>query len=127
MKNLFRKIKGICVYVPTPEVSMFDLTLQLEHDHGENLYRDVCLAIKEACEEPPLKTVMRYCMKMSNDNSASSLFSSETHSSIIDAKSGCQVSDDTIKLVVWFDNESGHAYRIIDLITNFHLSYGENE
>ena len=102
---------------------MLDVTLQLENDAGDTLYRDVCLALKEAASEPPLKTVMRYCMKMSNENSASSLFSSETHSSIIDAKSGCQVNDDTIKLVVWFDNESGHAYRIIDLLTNFHVQY----
>ena len=87
------------------------------------LCRDVCLALKEAASEPPLKTVMRYCMKMSDDNSASSLFSSETHSSIVDAKSGCQVNEDTVKLVIWFDNETGHAYRIVDLITNYHVDY----
>jgi glyceraldehyde 3-phosphate dehydrogenase len=120
---LHKKLKGMCVYVPTPEVSMFDLTLQLEQESGDNLYRDVCVALKEAASEAPLKTVMRYCMKMSNDNSASSLFASETHSCIIDAKSGCQVTSDTIKLVVWFDNECGHAYRIIDLITNCHVAY----
>ena len=109
------------VYVPTPEVSMIDVTLQLEQGSGDNLYRDVCVVLKEAASEPPLKTVMRYCLKMTNENSASSLFASETHSSIIDAKSGCQVNEDTIKLVIWFDNESGHAYRVIDLITNFHV------
>ena len=87
--------------------------------------RDVCMALKEAASEPPLKTVMRYCMKMSEDNSASGVFASETHSSIVDGKSGCQINDDTIKLVIWFDNESGHAYRIIDLITNFHIHYDE--
>ena len=117
----------MCVYVPTPEVSMFDVTLQLEHDAGDNLFRDVCLALKEAASEPPLKTVMRYCMKMSNDNSASTLFASETHSCIVDAKSSCQINEDTIKLVIWFDNESGHAYRVIDLITNFHINYEETE
>ena len=36
---LHKKFKGICVYVPTPEVSMIDLTLQLENDHGDTLYR----------------------------------------------------------------------------------------
>ena len=36
---LHRKFKGICVYVPTPEVSMFDITLQLENDSGDTLYR----------------------------------------------------------------------------------------
>lgn len=106
---------------------MLDVTLQLEHDAGDTLYRDVCLALKEAASEPPLKTVMRYCMKMSNDNSASLLFASETHSSIVDGKSGGQINEDTIKLIIWFDNESGHAYRIIDLITNFHLDYCQED
>ena len=86
----------------------------------------MCLALKEAASEPPLKTVMRYCMKMSEENSASSLFSSETHSSIVDAKSGCQINEDTIKLVIWFDNETGHAYRIVDLITNYHVDYPDS-
>ena len=36
---LHKKFKGICVYVPTPQVSMIDLTLQLENDHGDTLYR----------------------------------------------------------------------------------------
>ena len=126
MPFLHRKFHGIGVFVPTPEVSMFDITLQLENDIGENLYRDVCLAIKEAASEPPMKTVMRYCMKMSNENSASSLFASETHSSIVDAKSGCQINADTIKMVIWFDNETGHAYRIVDLITNCHVYYEDS-
>jgi glyceraldehyde 3-phosphate dehydrogenase len=120
---LHKKFHGLCVFVPTPEVSMFDLTLQLENDSGDTLYRDVCLALKEAASEPPMTTVMRYCMKMSNENSASGLFASETHSAIVDAKSGCQVNSDTIKMVVWFDNETGHAHRIVDLITNCHVHY----
>ena len=89
----------------------------------DTLYRDVCLALKEAASEPPMTTVMRYCMKMSNENSASGLFASETHSAIVDAKSGCQVNSDTIKMVIWFDNETGHAHRIVDLITNCHVYY----
>ena len=120
MPFLHKKFNGSVVYVPTPEVSMFDLTLTLEKNVGDTLYRDVCLALKEAASVPPLKTVLRYCMKMSDENSASSLFASETHSSIVDAKSGMQITSDTVKLVIWFDNESGHAYRIVDLIANCH-------
>lgn len=61
-------------------------------------------------------------MKMSDENSASSVYVSDSHSSIIDGKSGCQVSEDTVKLVVWFDNEFGFASRIVDLISKAHLS-----
>jgi len=66
---------------------------------------------------------MRYCMKMSDENSASSVFIKESHSSIVDGKSGCQVSNDTVKIIIWFDNEFGFANRIVDLITQAHLAY----
>ena len=69
---------------------MFDLTIQLETE-SDTIYRDVCLKIKEASSRPPLQSVLRYCMKMSEENSASSVFVSEPHSSIVDGKSGCQV------------------------------------
>jgi hypothetical protein len=49
------------------------------------------LATLHYCSCPPLQSVIRYCMKMSDENSASSVFVSEPHSSIVDAKSGCQV------------------------------------
>jgi len=65
---------------------------------------------------------MRYCMKMSDENSASSVYVSDSHSSIIDGKSGCQISEDTVKLIVWFDNEFGFASRIVDLIARTHSS-----
>ena len=62
-------------------------------------------------------------MAMSDENSASSLFAGQPHSCVFDAKSGCQLSDDSVKLVVWFDNEHGFAYRIVDLITQTHAAY----
>ena len=60
---------------------------------------------------------------MSDENSASSLFAGQTHSCVVDAKSGCQISDDCIKLILWFDNEHGFAHRIVDLITQTHAAY----
>ena len=106
------RFAGVCVYAPTPEVSMFDLTVRLGEER-ENLYRDACLAIKRESEAGPLRGVVRYCMKMSEENAArskpvmprekiviklndifcrySSIFAGETHSGVVDAKSGCQV------------------------------------
>ncbi len=52
----------------------------------------------------------------------SSLFAGETHSGVVDAKSGCQVSPDTVKMVVWFDNEAGQAARVVDLVARTHLA-----
>lgn len=83
------------------------------------------MKLKESASEVggPLRTVLRYCMKMSEENSASSVFISDTHSAIVDAKSGGQMAEDTVKLIVWFDNEFGFANRIVDLITQTHLAY----
>ena len=67
--------------------------------------------------------MLAYRMAMSDENSASSLFAGQPHSCVFDAKSGCQLSDDSVKLVVWFDNEHGFAYRIVDLITQTHAAY----
>ncbi len=69
MPCLIGRFGGACVYVPTPEVSMADLTVRLG-EAREHLYRDACLAVKQACEGGGLKGVVRYCMKMSEENSA---------------------------------------------------------
>ena len=119
---LHQRLNGMAVYVPTPDVSMFDLTLQFESS-SENMYRDACVKLKEATEDPQLKNVLAYRMLMCEENSASSLFVGQPHSCVIDAKSGCQLTNDTIKLVLWFDNEYGFANRIIDMIKLTHLSY----
>ncbi|TRY78150.1 hypothetical protein TCAL_13476 [Tigriopus californicus] len=113
------KVSGICVYVPTPDVSMLDLTISLKHE-SDQIYRDVCLKLKEAAEGP-LRNVLRYCMKQSDDNPASSVFASDTHSAVVDAKSGTQITRNVVKLVVWFDNDYGFANRIIDLVTKSHI------
>ncbi len=86
------------------------------------MYRDICIKLKEASEDGHLRTVIAYRMAMSEENSASSLFAGQTHSCIVDAKSGYQITDDTIKLIIWFDNEHGFAHRIIDLITQTHAA-----
>ena len=51
------------------------------------------------------------------------MFISDPHSCIVDAKNGRQLSRDCVKLAVWFDNEFGHANRVVDLIANTHLAH----
>ena len=84
------------------------------------------MKLKEASEDGILRTVLAYRMAMSEENSASSLFAGQPHSSVVDAKSGCQITDDSIKLIIWFDNEHGFAHRIVDLITQTHAAYCGN-
>ena len=61
------RLNGVAVYVPTADVSMFDLTLQLAKE-SDHIYRDVCLKLKEASQTPEMRTVIRYVMKMSSEN-----------------------------------------------------------
>ena len=105
---------------------MFDLTVQFEEGkRSETMYRDVCLKLREACESPALRGVMSYRMLMSEDNSASSLFVGQPHSVVVDAKSGCQLTEDTVKLVLWFDNEYGYANRLIEVIQATHAWHAQ--
>ena len=101
---------------------MFDLTVQLESE-SETVYRDCCLKLREAAESFHLRGIIASRMLMSEDNSASSLFVGQPHSVVVDAKSGCQLTKDTIKLVLWFDNEYGFANRIIEMINMIHRSH----
>ena len=93
MPSMHGRLSGICVYVPTAEVSMVDLTLTLEKGGGENIYRDACIKLKEAATDSELRTAMRYCMKSGCEEgvSASKAYAGDGHSAIIDARSGCQV------------------------------------
>ncbi len=48
------------------------------------------------------------------------MFAGDSHSCVFDAKSGSQVAQDSVQLVLWFDNETGFAARIVDLISTMH-------
>ena len=58
---------------------------------------------------------------MCEESNASSVFAGETHSAIVDGKSGSPVNRDTVQLSLWFDNEFGFAHRLIDLVTHSHV------
>merc|ERR1711915_112173 len=95
----------------------FDLTINTEAQ-APDLYREVCLEVKEMSQTSH-RGIIKYILKTGNENSASCVFAGSTESVAFDAKSGCQVNNRTVKCVLWFDNESGYAARIIDIIKLF--------
>jgi len=111
------KLSGMQVYTPVPEVSMFDLTLSLETESKE-IFRDVCLEIKD-CSQRTHRGIIKYVMKMSNENSASCVFRGSQETVVFDARSGAQIDQRTVKLVLWFDNETGCAARMVDVIRKY--------
>lgn len=102
------KLTGMAFRVPTPDVSVVDLTVRLQK---EATYEQICAALK-AASEGPLKGYLGY----TDEDVVSSDFIGDPHSSIFDAKAGIQLSPTFVKLVSWYDNEMGYSNRVIDLI-----------
>jgi len=103
------KLTGMAFRVPTPDVSVVDLTVRLEK---EATYQEICDKIKEASESGALKGFLGY----TEDMVVSTDFIGDTRSSIFDAKAGIQLSPTFVKLVSWYDNEMGYSNRVVDLI-----------
>merc|ERR1712044_41132 len=102
------KLTGMAFRVPTPDVSVVDLTVRLGK---ETSYDEICAKIKEAANGP-----MKGIMESTEDQVVSTDFVGDTHSSIFDAKAGIMLSSTFVKLVSWYDNEYGYSNRVIDLI-----------
>jgi len=102
------KLTGMAFRVPTPDVSVVDLTVRLAK---ETSYEEICAKIKEAANGP-MKGILEY----TEDQVVSTDFVGDTHSSIFDAKAGIMLSSTFVKLVSWYDNEYGYSNRVIDLI-----------
>jgi len=102
------KLTGMAFRVPTPNVSVVDLTVRLGKECS---YDDIKAAMKKAAEGP-LKGYLGY----TEDDVVSTDFVGDNHSSIFDAKAGIQLSPTFVKLVSWYDNEFGYSNRVIDLV-----------
>ena len=102
------KLTGMSFRVPTPTVSVVDLTVRTTK---ETSYKEICAAMKKA-SETYLKGVLAY----TSDEVVSSDFIHDTHSSIFDAGSGIELNSKFFKLVSWYDNEWGYSNRCVDLL-----------
>ncbi|CAO2826027.1 unnamed protein product [Amaranthus hypochondriacus] len=113
LPELNGKLTGMAFRVPTPNVSVVDLTCRLQKDAS---YADVKAAIKFA-SEGPLKGILGY----TEDDVVSNDFVGDSRSSIFDAKAGIALSSSFVKLVSWYDNEWGYSNRVLDLIEHMAL------
>ena len=101
------KLTGMAFRVPTPDVSVVDLTVKLTKSTD---YDTLCSAMKQA-SEGPLKGILGY----TEEEVVSTDFIGDRHSSIFDKGAGIALSDTFFKLVSWYDNEIGYACRLLDL------------
>ncbi|XP_045476759.1 glyceraldehyde-3-phosphate dehydrogenase 1-like isoform X1 [Harmonia axyridis] len=112
IKSLEGKLTGMAFRVPTPDVSVVDLTCRLGKGAS---YDDIKRVVKEA-SEGPLKGILGY----TEDEVVSTDFVGDTHSSIFDAKAGISLNNNFVKLISWYDNEYGYSSRVVDLIKYVH-------
>jgi len=102
------KLTGMAFRVPTPNVSVVDLTCRLEKSAS---YDDIKAAMKEA-SEGELKGILGY----TEDQVVSNDFLGDTRTSIFDAGAGISLNDNFAKVVSWYDNEWGYSNKVVDLI-----------
>jgi glyceraldehyde 3-phosphate dehydrogenase len=106
------KLTGMAFRVPTPNVSVVDLTVNLENPAS---YNDICQAMSAAAEGE-LNGVLGY----TEDAVVSNDFIGETCTSVFDAKAGISLTDTFVKVVSWYDNEIGYSNKVLDLVSYIH-------
>jgi len=104
---LVGKLSGMAFRVPVADVSVVDLTCELERP---TTYADICAAMK-AASEGSLKGILAY----TTDDIVSSDLRGEACTSVFDAKAGMQLDPTFVKLIAWYDNEWGYASKLLDL------------
>eukprot|EP01129_Flabellula_baltica_P012212 TRINITY_DN547_c0_g1_i1.p1 TRINITY_DN547_c0_g1~~TRINITY_DN547_c0_g1_i1.p1 ORF type:complete len:342 (+),score=62.78 TRINITY_DN547_c0_g1_i1:56-1081(+) len=106
------KLTGMAFRVPVQNVSVVDVTINLENEAS---YEEICQTVKEA-SEGEMNGIIRYC----DSPLVSSDFIGDPHSCIFDARAGISLDSKFCKIVCWYDNEWGYAYRVVDLLQYVH-------
>ena len=115
--SLNGKLTGMSFRVPTLDVSVVDLTCNLEKPAT---YDEIVEAVKKACDGE-LKGIMTW----TDEDVVSSDFIHDSHTSIFDVKAGIQLTDTFVKLVSWYDNEWGYSNKVLDLAQ--HMAQVDNQ
>ncbi|MDP2041221.1 MAG: type I glyceraldehyde-3-phosphate dehydrogenase [Algoriphagus sp.] len=102
------KLTGMAFRVPTPNVSVVDLTVRLKKPAK---YAEICAKMKEVSE-----TTMKGVLGYTEDEVVSTDFLGDSRTSIFDAGAGIQLSDTFVKVVSWYDNEWGYSNKVIELL-----------
>ena len=107
LPELNGKLTGMSMRVPTSDVSVVDLTVELEK---ATTYEEICKAMK-AASEGELKGILGY----TEDAVVSTDFRNDARTSIFDAKAGIQLDPTFVKVVSWYDNEWGYSNKVLEM------------
>jgi len=106
--ELNKKLTGMAFRVPTSDVSVVDLTCELEK---EATYDEICKAMKDA-SEGSMKGVLGY----TDQKVVSTDFRGESCTSIFDAEAGMALDKSFVKVVAWYDNEWGYSTKVLEMV-----------
>ncbi len=106
--DLNKKLTGMSFRVPTSDVSVVDLTVELK---TETTYEAVCAAMK-AASEGPMKGVLGY----TTQKVVSTDFRGESCTSVFDADAGIMLDSTFLKVVAWYDNEWGYSCKVLEMV-----------
>ncbi len=105
--ELNKKLTGMAFRVPTSDVSVVDLTVEL---NKEATYEQICAAMK-AASEGPMKGVLGY----TKDKVVATDFRGESCTSVFDAEAGIALDSTFVKVVSWYDNEWGYSSKVLEM------------
>ncbi|MFZ4790242.1 MAG: type I glyceraldehyde-3-phosphate dehydrogenase [Candidatus Competibacteraceae bacterium] len=106
--ELNKKLTGMAFRVPTSDVSVVDLTVEL---NNPATYKEICAAMK-AASEGAMKGVLGY----TEDKVVATDFRGETCTSTFDADAGLALDDTFVKVVSWYDNEWGYSCKVLEMV-----------
>ena len=106
--ELNKKLTGMSFRVPTSDVSVIDLTVELSKPAT---YEAICAAMKAAAEGP-MKGVLGY----TEDKVVATDFRGESRTSVFDADAGIALDDTFVKIIAWYDNEWGYSCKVLEMI-----------
>jgi glyceraldehyde 3-phosphate dehydrogenase len=109
LPELNGKLTGMAFRVPTSDVSVVDLTVEL-NSHAS--YEDICAAVKEASGTPGIGDTLAY----TDEKVVSTDFRGCGYSAIFDAGAGIALDDTFVKLVIWYDNEYGYTANMMRFV-----------
>ncbi len=106
--ELNKKLTGMAFRVPTSDVSVVDLTVELNQEAS---YEDICKAMK-AASEGAMKGVLGY----TEDKVVATDFRGESCTSVFDAEAGIALDKTFVKVVAWYDNEWGYSNKVLEMV-----------
>ena len=105
------RLTGMAYRVPTANVSVVDLTVNLK---SETSYKEICHVMQEASKYDRSNGILGY----TDEDLVSTDFMSDSRTSIFDSKAGIELNSKFFKVVSWYDNEWGYSNKILDLIVH---------